>query len=158
MGKLKFGKKSGHGTWHNNWQCIKVCTMYNHITKVCRKAKRKLSAFSRIPRYLSMKHKKLLYMCFIEAQFKYCSLTWMFCSRSCSNKIKKLQGRASRLVYDEYESPDDVLLNINKSFSIHHQNIQRHMIEIYKSLNKPFPDNLFDSMLASKQRKNAKII
>ena len=92
-------------------------------------------------------------MSFIEAQFKYCPLTWMFCSRSCNNKINKLHERALRLVYDDYESSFDVLLNKNKSFSIHHQNIQKLMIEEYKSLNKP-PHNLFDSIFTSKWRQD----
>ena len=50
----------------------------DHITKICRKANSKLSALSRLARYLSMEQKKLLYMSFIEVQFKYCPLTWMF--------------------------------------------------------------------------------
>ena len=52
-------------------------------------------------------------MSFIEAQFKYCLITWMFFSRSCNNKINKLQERALKLVYD-YESSFDVLIKINK--------------------------------------------
>ena len=80
-------------------------------------------------------------MSFIEAQFKYCLITWMFCSRSCDNTITKLQERALRLIYDDYESSCDVLFNKNKSFSIHHQNIQKLMIEVYKFLNKPYLDN-----------------
>ena len=40
----------------------------DHITKICRKANSKLSALSRLARYLSMEQKKLLYMSFIEAQ------------------------------------------------------------------------------------------
>ena len=62
--------------------------------------------------------KKLLYISFIEAQFKYCPITWMFFSRSCNNKINKLQERALRLVYDDYESPFDVLIKINHSLFI----------------------------------------
>ena len=93
-------------------------------------------------------------MSFIEAQFKYCPTTGMFCSRSCNNKINKLQERALRLAYDDYESCFDVLRNKNKSFSIHHQNIQKLMIEVYKSLNKPSLDNFFDSMFTSKLRQD----
>ena len=126
----------------------------DHITKICRKANSKLSALSRLARYLSMEQKKLLYMSFIEAQFKYCPITLMFCSRSCNNKISKLHERALRLVYDDYESSFDVLLNKNKSFSIHHQNIQKLMIEVYKSLNKPSPDNFFDSMFTLELRQD----
>ena len=74
----------------------------------------------------------------------------MFCSRSCDNTITKLQERALRLIYDDYESSCDVLFNKNKSFSIHHQNIQKLMIEVYKFLNKPYLDNFFDSIFPSK--------
>ena len=101
-----------------------------------------------------MEQKKLLYMSFIEARFKYCPLTWVFCSRSCNSNINKLHERALRLVYDDYESSFDVLLNKNKSFSIHHQNIQKLMTEVYKSLNKPSPDNYFDSLFTSKRRQD----
>ena len=96
-----------------------------------------------------MKQKKFLSMSFIEAHFKYCPLTWMFCSRSCSNNEKAL-----RLVYDDYEWSFDVLLNKSKSFSIHHQNIQKLIIQIYKSLNKTSPDNYFDLLFTSKRRED----
>ena len=36
----------------------------DHITKICRKANSKLSALSRLARYLSMKQKKLCFMSF----------------------------------------------------------------------------------------------
>ena len=78
----------------------------------------------------------------------------MFCSRSCNNKINKLHERALRLVYDDYESSFDVLINKNKSFSIHHQNVQKLMTEVYKFLNKPSPDNFFDSLFTSKRRQD----
>ena len=97
-----------------------------------------------------MKQKKLIYLSFIQAHFKYCLINWMFCSRSCDNTITKLQERALRLIYDDYESSFDILFNKNKSFSIHHQNIQKLMLEVYKFLNKLSPDNFFDSMFTSK--------
>ena len=109
----------------------------DHITKIRRKASSKLSALSRLTRYLSKKQKKLLYISIIEAHFKYCPITWMLCSRSCNSNIDKLQERTLMLVYDDYKSSFDALLKKNKSFSIHHQNIQKFMIEVYKSLNKP---------------------
>ena len=113
-----------------------------------------LSALSRLARYLSMKQEKLLYMSFIEAKFKYCPITWMFCSRSYNKKINRLQERAFRLVYNDYESSFDALLNKSKSLSIHRQNILKLMTEVYKSLNKPSPDNFFDSMFTSKRRQD----
>ena len=62
-------------------------------------------------------------------------------------------GKTNWLVYNDYEPLFDALLN-KKSFSIHHQNIQKLMIEVYKSLHKHSPDNYFDSLFMSKQRQN----
>ena len=86
----------------------------DHMTKIRHKDNSKLSALSRLARYLPMEQKKLLSMLFIEAQFKYCPLIWMFCSRSCNNKINKLHEKVLRLLYNDCESSFDVLLNLNK--------------------------------------------
>ena len=51
-----------------------------------------------------------------------------------NNKINKLHERAVRTVYDDNVSTSDQLLAKDKSFCIHHQNIQRLLIEIYKTL------------------------
>ena len=59
----------------------------------------------------------------------------MFHSRLTNNKINRLQERALRIVYNDYESTFEQLLINDKSFSIHHQNIHKLMIEIYKKLN-----------------------
>ena len=57
-------------------------------------------------------------------------------------------------MYDDYESSFDVSLDKNKSFSVHHQNIQKLMIEVYKSLNQPSPDNYFDLLFTSKRKQD----
>ena len=36
---------------------------------------------------------------FIESQFNYCPLTWMFHSRKLNNRINKLHERALKIVY-----------------------------------------------------------
>ena len=58
----------------------------------------------------------------------------MFYSRRTNNKINRLHQRALRIVYDDDVSIFDQLLAMEKSFCIHHQNIQRLLIEIYKVL------------------------
>ena len=71
----------------------------------------------------------------------------MFCSPSCNNTINKLQERVLRLVCDDHRLSFDVwVFNKNKSLSVYHENIKKLMIEVYKPLNKPCPDNFFDSM------------
>ena len=42
----------------------------------------------------------ILFNSFFEAQFKYCPLIRMLCSRSAKKKINELHRRAFRIVYD----------------------------------------------------------
>ena len=42
-----------------------------------------------------------------------------------TNKIKELHERGLRIVFDDYESTLDQLLEKDLIFSIHHQNIQK---------------------------------
>ena len=93
-----------------------------YISNVCKKAQRKLNVLTRIKKYLDFK-KLLLLKTFFDSQFKYCPLTWMFYNRTTNNKINKLHERALRLVYDDYLSAFEELLEKDNSFTVHHYNI-----------------------------------
>ena len=60
---------------------------------------------------------------FIESQFGYCPLVWMFHSRSLNNRINHIHERALRIVYKDYYSSFEELLEKDKSFTIHERNI-----------------------------------
>ena len=72
---------------------------------------------------------------FIESQFSYCPLVWMFCSRDMNRKINRIHERALRLVYLDYTSGLDDLLRKDNTVSIHHRNIQLVAIEMFKVKN-----------------------
>ena len=60
---------------------------------------------------------------FIESQFKYYPLVWMFHGRQINDKINKLNERALRIDYnDTATSFENLLINI-KYFTTHHQNV-----------------------------------
>ena len=83
-----------------------------------------------------LEQKKLLMNTFIEHQFSYCPLVWMFCwTREHNDKINHIQERGLRLVYNDYTSSFKELLRRNGSVSIHHHNIQLVAIEMYKVKN-----------------------
>ena len=107
----------------------------SHVLNICGKAGRKLSVLTRMIKYLSFDKKYILMKTFFESQFKYCPLTWMFHSRKLNNKINRLQERALRLVYNDFNSSFQQLLDKDNSFTIHHQNIQSLVIEMYKVVN-----------------------
>ena len=59
----------------------------------------------------------------------------MFYSRTLNSKINRLHQKALRIVYGNYKSKFDKLMEKDGFFSIHHRNIQMLAIEILKFLN-----------------------
>ena len=99
------------------------------VLNTCSKANEKLNVLCRLSRcklrlYVIFQQRRMLFKSFFEAQFKYCPLIWMLCSRSPNNKINKLHKRALKIVYDEYNSKFEELLTKDSLFIIHHQNIK----------------------------------
>ena len=69
---------------------------------------------------------------FVESQFGYCPLIWMFHSRKVNSKINHLQERSLRIVYNDYITSFEDLLKKNNSFKNHHKNIQSIAIKLLK--------------------------
>ena len=116
----------------------------SHLSKLCAKVSSKVTILSRMGKLLPREKKKILMKAFIESQFSYCPLIWMFCSRKLNNRINFIHERALRLVYDDYENSFEYLLKQDNSVSIHHRNIQRVAIEMYKVVHKLCPSIMND--------------
>ena len=65
----------------------------DHVTSLCVKAGRKLTALTRITNLLSIEKRKILINSFVDSQFNYGKLIWMFHSRKLNSKINRLQER-----------------------------------------------------------------
>ena len=90
-----------------------------HVLKLCSKTNQKLSASTRMAKLLSFNKRRTLFKAFVEFQFKYCPIVWMFHSRRTNNKIHQLHQTALRIVYDDHVSTFHQLLAMDKSFCIH---------------------------------------
>ena len=110
------------------------------------KANRKLSALTKLSRFFSIEKRRTLFKAFIESQFKYYALVWMFHGRQTNHKIKRVHERALRIVYSEHVSFSQDLLNKDNSFTIHHQNIQSLATETYETLNN-LPGDTFEGLV-----------
>ena len=95
-----------------------------HISKICNIVNKKLNALHRIANHMSLDKRKMLLTAFIESQFSYCPLIWMFHSRTLNNKINILHEKALRIVYSDFKADFDELVEKDDSFSLHHRNIQ----------------------------------
>ena len=112
----------------------------SHISNICSKVSKKLNALGRIAGYITFEKRRMLFKAFIESQFNYRPLIWMLHSRTMNDKINRLHERSLKIVYSDQSSTFEELLERDKTFSIHHKNIQSLAIEIYKFLNGLSPE------------------
>ena len=61
-----------------------------HISNIRKVASTKIKSLTRIRNSLDEKQAKLLYNSFILSQFNYCSIIWMFCSKTAYRKIEQI--------------------------------------------------------------------
>ena len=117
-----------------------------HLRTLCKKVNQKVSALARVVQILPFHKRHLIMKTFIESQFSYCPLVWMFCSNTMNNKINHIHERALRLVYQDYSSTFEELLIKDKSLCFHHRNIHQVAIEMFKvkhDLSPPFMKEIF---------------
>ena len=83
---------------------------------------------------------------FVESQFNYCPLIWMFHFKQINHKINNVHERAIRIVYSDYKSTLQEFLDKDASFSVHQRNIQTLQKEAIKGevfkINRTLPYNL----------------
>ena len=82
---------------------------------------------------MSLEKHRILIKSFFESQFDYCSLLWMCHNRTLNSGINELHYRALRLIYNEEPLSFSELLKKDGSVTIHHRNIQKLAIEVYKT-------------------------
>ena len=105
-----------------------------------------------------------VYICFLYACIYLFSL-WMFIFVFfthvyifVNNKINKLHERALRLVYKGDKLSFQQLLNMDNSVSIHHRNLQKLAIEIFKVKNNLSPSFMNTVFPLSQNPYNLRII
>ena len=69
---------------------------------------------------------------FIESQFNYSPLVWMFYSRKINKRINKFHERVLRVVYEDHIATFEELLERDKSFTIHDKNLQKLALLMFK--------------------------
>ena len=89
-----------------------------HVDMLCSTANYKLHELRRIRKYLTLEKIKLLYNAFINSQFNYASVFWMFCRKKDPLKIEKIQYKALKIIYNGSESYEE-LLTLGNEVPIH---------------------------------------
>ena len=110
-----------------------------HVSAICKKASGQLSALKRLSPHLTYKSCKAAVDAFIISNFNYCPLVWYFSTARELQKIKCIQGRALRLIHDDYESDYNVLLDRSNTGTMKVKRMRALCIEIYRTLNSLSP-------------------
>ena len=131
-----------------------------HLTNIYKKVSNKLHGLARVSNYMSTHKLGIIMKAFIESQFQYCPLVWMFHSRTLNNRTNKLHERALRLVYKDDEYTFEQLLDKDNTVKIHHRNLQKLATEMYKiqnNLSPKFMKGIFHEQIPSYSLRTGKI-
>ena len=58
-----------------------------HVLNIMKKANSKLSALSRLTKFMTFQKERTFYKAFVKFQFNYCPLTWMFHGRKPITRV-----------------------------------------------------------------------
>ena len=114
------------------------------IKNMCKKAARQLNVLLRLSKFLTADNKILIYKSFIRSNFNFCPLIWHFCSKANSYKLEKLQHRALRITFNDFNSSYETLLNKANMPTLHLTRIRTMAIETFKCIYKISPPYLHD--------------
>ena len=102
------------------------------MANLCKKASQKLHALARISKYMSLRQRRIIMKSFINSQFRYCVIVWMFHSRTLNRRINIIHERSLRIVYEDYKSSFEELLQKDHTVTVHVRNIQTLAVEVFK--------------------------
>ncbi len=90
-------------------------------------AVRQLNAIKLLQCNLDKESRLAIYRSYILSNFNYCSLVWHFCGIHNSRNMEKIQERALRFVYEDYESTYDILITKKgKPWYIIHRSLEKY--------------------------------
>ena len=79
-------------------------TFKSHLKNICKEAYQKPNALARIRKFTSPFQKKTSLDSFINSQFSYYSLVWMFTSKGLNETINRIHEKSLRLVLNDHQS------------------------------------------------------
>ena len=120
-------------------------SFYPHVQDICKKISIKTKIILRIRIYLDQSQADVLFNCYILSRLRYCPLIWMFCSKQAHTLIIDTHFRSLRAKHNNFKASYDELLKLSGCRSVHSQNLQYMVKEVYKSLNHIGPEIGWDA-------------
>ena len=113
-----------------------------HVDDLCQKTSRQLNVLKRLAINLNKNAKMAIFRCFILSHFNYCSVIWNHCDKTSAKKLEKLQERALRCIFTNYNATYDELLKMATIPSLKEGRLKNTAILTFKILNNLTPSYL----------------
>ena len=82
-----------------------------HIQQIYFKAGNHLNVLKRLSPFINCKDRMAISRSFILCHFEFCSVVWHFCGKTSIRRMEKIQERALRFVYGDYDTTYHDLLH-----------------------------------------------
>ena len=102
------------------------------IDNICKKTSKQINALKRIKHHLENGSKKVIYNSYINSNFNYCPLIWMYSGKISMSKLEKIDKRALMFVTNDYISNYELLCTKEKQLSIYKKCIKSVAIQMFK--------------------------
>ena len=126
----------------------------NQIDSLIKRASRQLNCLIRFSRTLHSNVKLLLYKSFIMSNFNFCPVVWHHCGAVNSTKLEKLQFRALKFIYRDFNSDYDVLLARANLPTLKVARLRTLALEVFKAVNKLSPTFIQDLFAKTEHKYN----
>ena len=129
-------------------------TFNKHVKQACKAANNKSKSLARLRYKLNQSQKLSLCNSYVMSCFGYCPIVWMFCGKSANEIINRIQRKALRSIYNDYNSNYETLLNKGNHITIHETNKRSLLTEVFKCLNNENPSILSNIFIKKNIRYN----
>ena len=110
----------------------------SHVDDTCNRVSRQINSFKWFSKYLKVDRRLSVYKSFIQSNFSYCPVAWLFCGRKNSNKLEKLQECAPRIVFDDFSSSYEFLCERANTLPLFLYRLRFLGIEMYKRIKETY--------------------
>ena len=111
----------------------KSLSFKKHVDNLVRKSQYKLHALQRFGKLFKVEKATILGKAFIDSQFNYAPLIWMFCRKPFYSKSEKIHHHTLKVIYDIDDSHSNFLLR-SSYVSSHQRHLKFSVTEIFKSI------------------------
>ena len=108
----------------------------------CKKIASGIGALKRVRSFVPHETLRSIFKSLVQPHFHYCSSVWGCCSKTPASKLQKLQNRAARKTYSNYDANADNLIKKLGWRKLDSQRSIHKAVMVYKSLNGLTPDYL----------------